>query len=128
MSASGRIRDRRIYEQMRKVVLDHSRPDVVRVGAMIVLMRYVDPANAHHFALLAPPQGSIHMIRRSNASMLHLIQTNGPVVLEESLARPVLELLQQVAAQEQTESRPVWYAAAVLAKTLGSDMEHGRVP
>ncbi|HEX8452791.1 MAG TPA: hypothetical protein VF647_11885 [Longimicrobium sp.] len=45
MRASTMIHDARIYEQVRAVALDRSRPDVVRVGAMHVLDNYVDP---HH--------------------------------------------------------------------------------
>jgi hypothetical protein len=125
MAASERVRDRRIYERLHEVVLDRSRPDVVRVGAMIVLMKFLEPSNAYSFADLAPPPGHIQVIRLRSASTTHPVQTPGPVPLGEPVGRPVLELLERIAAERETESRPVWYAAAVLAKTLAFDLRHG---
>ena len=45
--------------------------------------------------------------------------------MEDSVAVPVLALLDQLAAARDTEERAVWYAAAVLAKRIRRDIERG---
>lgn len=59
---SSRVRDARLLAVLRRIVLDRSRPDVVRVGAMLVLSKYVDPYSAHWYSDVRPPNDSIRRI------------------------------------------------------------------
>lgn len=115
---SARLRDARIYEQLRRTVLDRARPEVVRVGAMLVLIRYVDPHSAAWFNEVRPPEGPIRYIRVPLSSALHDNSVTGASPLPPRLRDEVLELLDRVAAAQQTEPRAVWYAAASLAKRI----------
>lgn len=115
---SARLKDARIYTQLRRVVLDQSRPEVVRVGAMLVLARYVDPYDAAWFNEVAPPEGEIRYIRVPLGSALHPSIIIGTSPLPTTLRDEVLALLDRVATAQQTEPRTVWYAAAALAKGM----------
>lgn len=116
---SARLRDVRIYTQLRRTMLDPTRPPVVRVGAMLVLARYVDPYNAAWFNEVAPPaEGTIRHVRVPLGSALHSNSITGASPLPSTMLDEVVELLGQVAAARRTEPRTVWYAAAVLAKRL----------
>jgi hypothetical protein len=119
MRASTRIRDARIYEAARAVVLDRSRPDVVRVGAMHVLDSYAVPGNAGWFVTVRPPQGPIRRVQPADGILASPVVARGPVPLDGSVYEPVLRLLQGVAAARASEPLHVWYAAAALAKRLG---------
>lgn len=115
---SARLLDARIYAQLRRTVQDRSRPSVVRVGAMLVLARYVDPHNAAWFNGVAPPVGPITRVRVPLGSALHPSVIAGSSPLPVTLRDEVLELLDRVAAAQQVEPRTVWYAAAALAKRM----------
>lgn len=115
---SARLLDARIYAQLRRTVQDRSRPSVVRVGAMLVLARYVDPHNAAWFNGVAPPEGPITRVLVPLGSALHPSVIPGASPLPASLRDEVLELLDRVAAAQQVEPRTVWYAAAALAKRM----------
>jgi hypothetical protein len=122
MTASSRIRDRRIYEEVRRVALDRAKPDVMRVGALIVLSEYVDTGMAYSFPDLAPPPGEIRRLPSRWTSGTHGFQTTGPEPLPESVDAPVIQLYEQL-AQDQS-NRPVWFAAAVLARNVRRWVEH----
>jgi hypothetical protein len=121
---SGRIRDERLYEALRSVMSDTSRPERVRIGAMLVLARYVDPYNAVWFTDLHPPVGEIRYIPLVLSSSTHGNQLDGTRPLG-SVGAPVLDLLREVAARKDDEPRAVWYAAEVLAKRVRRDIEAG---
>lgn len=86
---SARFEDARIYEQLRRTVLDRSRPAVVRVGAMLVLVRYVDPHNAAWFNDLIPPPDPIRYIRVPLSSALHPVSYPGTSPLPATRSRRV---------------------------------------
>jgi hypothetical protein len=122
---SARFRDVRLYRELRETALDRSRPDLVRVGAMLALAKYVDPHSASWFSDLRPPPGEIRriplVVSHSTAGVWDYgSEPLGPV------AQPVLELLERIAAQQSIESREIWYAAAVLARRVRWDIEAGR--
>lgn len=121
---SGRIRDERLYEALRSVMSDRSRPERVRIGAMLVLARYVDPYNSVWFSDLRPPVGEVRYIPLVLSSSTHGNQLNGPRPLG-SVGAPVLAALREVAARKDEEPRAVWYAAEVLAKRVRRDIEAG---
>jgi hypothetical protein len=125
--ASGRIKDRRIYAALRETVLDRSRPDVVRVGAMVALMRYIDRREGVTIFDLIPPRDPDSRIRIITVSTTGGAHFQGPEPLLEPVGRPVLALLKQVADARATESYPVWYAAAALSKTLAVRAELGHL-
>lgn len=126
--ASGRIKDRRIYGALRETVLDRSRPDVVRVGAMVALMRYIDRREGVTIFDLIPPRDPNGRVRIVTVSTTGGYHQPGPEPLQEPVGRPVLDLLKQVADARASESYPVWYAAAALSKTLAVRAELGRLP
>jgi hypothetical protein len=121
---SGRIRDERLYEALRSVVSDRSRPELVRVGAMLVLSRYVDPHSAVWFSDLRPPVGEVRHIPLVLSWSTSGNQLNGTRPLG-SVAPSVLAALREVAARRDDEPRAVWYAAEVLAKRVRRDIEAG---
>lgn len=120
MRASTAINDRRIYEQARIVALDRSRADVVRVGAMHVLDKYANPYNGGWFWSVRPPADPNRRVVPATGSVLGVQAVDGPVPVTGSVREPVLQLFEQVAAARANEPRTVWYAAAALAKRMGS--------
>jgi hypothetical protein len=121
---SARIRDERLYHRLRAVASDRSRPDVVRVGAMIVLSRYVDPQSAVWFSDLRAPEGAVRYIPLVLSWSTGGAQLDGARPLG-SVGAPVLAALREVAARKDEEPRAVWYAAEVLAKRVQRDIEDG---
>lgn len=117
MRSSVAIRDARIYEQLRAVVRDRSRSDVVRVGAMHVLHGYVEPTSGGWFWSVRPPADPIRRIGAVAAAVSHSVSVAGPVPLG-SVKAPVLELLDEIGASRATEPRTVWYAAAAIANGI----------
>lgn len=115
---SARLRDARIYTQLRRTVLDRTRPPVVRVGAMLALARYVDPYDRAWFNEVAPPEGTVRHVRVPLGRALHSDAITGASPLPPMMRDEVLELLDRIAAAHQTEPRTVWYAAAALAKGM----------
>ncbi|MEW5928166.1 MAG: hypothetical protein AB1941_11825 [Gemmatimonadota bacterium] len=92
---------------------------------MLVMAKYVDPHNAVWFSDLRPPPGEIRRIRQVLSWSTAGVWDHGPEPLGP-VAQQVLQLLEGIAAQRETESRQVWYAAAVLAKRVKIDVELGR--
>jgi hypothetical protein len=123
---SSRIRDQRLYDQLRQTVSDRSRPDLVRVAAMLVLSKYVDPYSAVWFSDLRPPSDTVTRIPLVGGSTTAGGQIDGSNPLIGHVAPAVQELLEQVSAQRTAETRAVWYAAAVLAKRVKFDIASGR--
>ncbi|HEX8213404.1 MAG TPA: hypothetical protein VF584_24730 [Longimicrobium sp.] len=85
---------------------------------MLVLIRYVDPRSAAWFNEVRPPEGPIRRIGVPLSSALHDNSVTGASPLPPTLRDEVLELLDRVAAAQQTEPRTVWYAAASLARRI----------
>jgi hypothetical protein len=125
LGSSSRFRDSRLYVAAREVVADASRPEVVRVGAMLLLARYVEPGNAIVFQSLRPPVGQISHIPVITDSNTGSIQMPGGVPLSGSVGPAVLALLAAIAADRDSEPTAVWYAAAVLSKRLEADLYGG---
>jgi hypothetical protein len=123
--ATWRIRDRRIYQQLRETAEDPSRPAAMRVGAMLVLARYVDPASALWLSDLVPPD-SIRRIPLLAATTTSYAQLTGPEPLPGPIGASVLDVLEGIASARSTEPREVWYAAAVLARRVREDIKIGR--
>lgn len=115
---SARLADSRIYQQARAVVLDRSKPDVVRVGAMFVLDSYVNPSHAATFGDVRPPERGVRPVRAAAGYVVDRTQADGAEPLGGTVRDEVLQLLDQVAARRQEEPLPVWYAAAALAKRI----------
>ena len=116
LSFSARIRDQRLVDQALAVARDRQRPDVVRVGAMLLLWRYVDPQSRIGLWDLQP-QDSEHVRMIVGGRSPHALpQIEGAEPVTPNLASATLQLLRELAANEP--SRPVQYAAARLAKTL----------
>lgn len=126
VNASGRLRDERLYDAMQAVASDRSRPDVVRVAAMLALSRYVDPHSAVWFSDLRIPEDSVRRIPLVTGWQTHGGHLEGTRPLNRSVANPVLQLLDEIAQQQAVEPRTVWYAAAVLAKRVRTDFQTGR--
>lgn len=126
VAISSRIRDGRIYDQARTVALDRSRPDVVRVGAMIVLAQYADPYAGYSLAVLAPPPEPVRRVLRPTVGSTYGVQLRGPIPITGPVDDAVRTLLAQVA--ETDPSRPVWYAAGSMAHALGSEVRRSEVP
>jgi hypothetical protein len=123
--ASGRIRDARLYGQLRQTAADRSQPAAVRAGAMLVLARYVDPGSAVWLTDLVPPD-SIRRVPLIGASTTATGQLTGAQPLDAPVSAQVLALLESIAAARAEEPREVWYAAAVLARRVRSDINLGR--
>lgn len=121
---SGRIRDERLYSQLRTVISDESRPDPVRIGAMIVLARYVDPHNSVWFSDLRAPEGEVRHIPLVLSWSTRGNQLVGARPLG-SVSAQVLTAMQEIATRKDDEPRAVWYAAAVLAKRVQRDISAG---
>jgi hypothetical protein len=121
---SARIRDGRIYTATDDAARDGSRPVEVRLAAMLLLAKYVDPANGLSIASLTPPDSISHIpLRtgwRTDTWAADGAEPLGPV------AANVATLLRSIAANRTGEPRAVWYAAAVLARRVESDIAHGR--
>ena len=121
--SSARLRDARLYRQLRETAQDISTPPAVRVGAMLVLSRYSDPNNAIWLTDLRPPS-PILRIPLIGSSGVDNAQIDGDEHIGP-VASEVLALLDGIAAACHTESPDVWYAAAVLARRLRRDIEAG---
>lgn len=121
--SSARLRDARLYRQLRETAQDNSAPPAVRVGAMLVLSRYTDPNNAIWLTDLRPPN-PVRRIPLIGSSGVDNAQVDGDEHVGP-VASEVLTLLDGIAAARQTESTEVWYAAAVLARRLRRDIEAG---
>lgn len=122
---SSRVRDARPLAVLRRTVLDRSRPDVVRVGAMLVLSKYVDPHSAHWYSDVRPPADSIRRIPLITSSTTGGGQLTGSQPVSGPIVPGVLQTLERVVANRAQESRATWYAASVLAKWVRASMEGG---
>lgn len=123
--SSKRVRDNRLYQALSRTAADRSRPAAVRAGAMLVLVKYVDPASAIGFSDLVPPDSIVH-IPRVGGSTTANNQVIGAVPVPGPVGAAVLALLESIGSARSEEPREVWYAAAVLARRVRSDIELGR--
>lgn len=128
ITSSTRVRDVRVYTALRESVLDASRPDAVRVAAMIALTLYVDPHIAIDLSHLRPPPGGANpAIRYRGGSAVDVVQVPGAQALGP-VTSDVLTLLNEVASARAREPREVWYAAAVLARRIQMDAAASQSP
>jgi hypothetical protein len=91
---------------------------------MLVLARYTNSGNAIWLSDLVPPD-TVTRIRLVPSSGIGFGHIDGEVPLREPIAASVLVLLDEIASARQSEDKVVWYAAAVLAKRLRSDIAYG---
>jgi hypothetical protein len=119
---TGRRRDVRLYDAVRIIAADPARGDAERVGAMLALSRYVDPASAVSFWDLRLPDGPIRGIPLELAWTTGGIQVSGSQPIDHPVAPMILELLEEIARTEETRNRGLWYAAEVLAKRVRVDI------
>ena len=120
LMGSTRIRDARVYASLRKTATDRSRPDAVRVAALIGLTEYVNPGISIDISELRPPEGEVERIRFYGGSAVDYVHVPGARPIGP-VADEVLPLLNRIAADRSGEPRQVWYAAAVLARRLQLD-------
>lgn len=123
---SARVRDARLYAELRSVAADRARPDVVRVGAMLVLIRYVTPSHVIWFRDVALPPEPIRGIRTPFGSSTGWVQYPGAEPIVGSIASEVLALFETIAEEEEARNRSMWYAAAALARLVRSDIHLGQ--
>ncbi len=126
VTATARLRDRRLYDALQAVASDRSRPRGVRVGAMLALTRYVDPHSAVWFSDLRAPGEPVRRIPLVTSWTTGGGQMDGSQPIAAPVADSVLRLLDEIAAARAAEPLDVWYAAAVLAKRVRADVENGR--
>jgi hypothetical protein len=119
---SPRLRDARVFEAASGAALDRSRPPAVRIGAMLVLSKYVDPASAIWLTDLVPPD-SIRRIPLILSSTTAGEWRAGSHPVADNVGPAVLTMLETIANNRAAEPRAVWYAAAVLAKRVRVDVE-----
>lgn len=119
IAGSTRMRDARVYARLRETAEDASRPDPVRVAAMIALAQYVKPAISIDLSELRVPDGPITHIRFYGGSAVDVVHVPGAQPLGDVSAE-VRTLLNRIAADRSREPREVWYAAAVLSRRVGS--------
>jgi hypothetical protein len=118
IASSTRVRDARVYAVLRQTVLDGSRPDAVRVAAMIALTRYVNPHIVIDLCHLQAPAGEADpVVRLQGGSTVDVVQVPGAQPFGAVTAE-VLSLLRGIASARDSEPRAVWYAAAVIARRL----------
>jgi hypothetical protein len=120
---SSRLRDQRLVNAAAAILRDRSRPDLVRIGAMLLLMRYADPSELIGFShLSSPPAGTgpIRMVMGNSATHPRR-PLEGSEPLASGFENSVLLFLQEIAATDASPS--VRYAAARLAKTLAHELE-----
>jgi hypothetical protein len=124
---SARMRDARIYETAMDVARDRSRPDVVRVAAMMLLAAYADPGVPIVLHDLVPPDSITRIALLLGSSMEGPSFVGGSQPIPQRLAASVLTLLQPIAAARASEPRAVWYAAAVISRRLQRDVTAGNI-
>lgn len=119
IEATGRIRDQRLYDEAVATLRATGRPAVVRVGAMRLLMRYVQPSQDYPFSALEP--GERVRIATGVGKLNASVQVSGSRPLPDSLTSQVLALFQEIAADDREPV--VAHAAARLARTLALTLE-----
>jgi hypothetical protein len=122
---SARTRDARLFAELRRTALDRSRGDVVRVGAMLALMKLADPYGAYWFSDVRPPADSIRRIRLIRGSTTAGQQMSGAQPLPARATPGVLEIFAGISRRRADEPRSVWYAAAVLERRIRFNIEQG---
>ena len=125
--ASMRIRDGNLYSQLLQVAEDATRPAQVRVAAMLVLSKYVNPGTGVVLGQLVPPD-SVRRIPMAMGSTTHTSYDLGAVPMPRGITPRVLALLERLAADRAGQPREVWFAAGMLAKRVRFDMEHLPTP
>lgn len=120
--ASAWMRDRRVYDALRETALDRARPDVVRVGALLALARYVTPHRIIWFNDVRPRGDRVRVAIGGSQ-----VDGGGPIFgsepLEGPVTEPILALFRQIAADRESERLPVWYAAAAMLRVLEVDVQ-----
>lgn len=125
MRVSMRLRDGRLYSQILETARNPAQPARVRVAAMLVLAKYVNPGNGVPLAQLQPPD-TIRYIGMAHGSTNHRSSFDGSVPLPTGFGRQVLSLLEQLAADRDGQPREIWYAAEMLRLRVAFDLHLDR--
>jgi hypothetical protein len=125
---SARMRDGRIFETAKAIAQDRSRPDVVRVAAMVLLSKYVEPGNPLVIESLHPPDSVRRIPLFAGGAIEKPWALQGSIPLPAGFESTVLTLLRDLAADRTSEPRDVWYAAAVIARRVESDINAHSTP
>jgi hypothetical protein len=118
VSGSMRVRDARVYASVLRVVADRSRPDAVRVAAMIALARFADPRISIDIGELRVPDDPFGPVRYHGGSAVHVVHVPGTHPLG-NVSGEVYATLDAISRDRTGELPAVWYAAAVLARRVG---------
>jgi hypothetical protein len=121
MRTSMRLRDGRLYSHLLRVAAEpHVQPEI-RVAAMLVLAKYVNPGNGVYLAQLVPPD-TIRYVRMATGSTNHRSSFDGSVPLPAGYGRNVLTVLERLAGDRAHQPRAVWYAAEMLRQRVEFDL------
>jgi hypothetical protein len=127
MFYTPRVKDVRLYHALQRVAADPSRSDTIRIAAMIALARYVNPSRVLTLRDLEPPSGSTRRVPLLvTGSTTGWVQVPGSEPIHGRIAPAVLGLFEEIAEAEEARNRMVWFAAASLARAVGTDIELGR--
>ncbi|HEX8394550.1 MAG TPA: hypothetical protein VF665_19540 [Longimicrobium sp.] len=125
--ASMKVRDGELYSALLGIAGDPARPARVRVAAMLVLSKYVNPGTGVWLTDLVPPD-SIRRIPMALGSTTYTSYAQGHVPMPTGISPQILALLERIAADRSGQPREVWYAAGMLAKRVRFDTEHLPTP
>lgn len=98
--ASARINDRRTYQAARAVVLDPSRSEDVRLGALTVLVAGFDPNIAVSFPTPTQPMYSTYV---GIGFTSHASKRKGPQPVEPGAKADLISILKQLAGSDPNE-------------------------
>jgi hypothetical protein len=124
--ASMRVRDGHLYSDLVRIADDNGRPAQVRVAALLVLAKYVNPGNGVALAQLIPPD-SIGRIRIANGSTTYTSYAIGAVPMPPGVGPQVLSLMERLAQDRAAQPREVWYAAGMLAMRVRFDLHSSSI-
>jgi hypothetical protein len=124
---SSRFRDDRLYNTAIAIARDKRRPEAARIGSVLLLARFANPANALTFDAVRPPAGLIGEVRSSSDSNTGAVFESGAEPLRENLAVPIVQALDAIAANRVNEPTAVWYAAAAVAQRIRGEIADGIV-
>jgi hypothetical protein len=113
IQTSVRVPDERVFEAAARVAESGSHPNSVRVAALVAIARLAKPAANLNTMEVVPPD-TITLICPLLGGRNHVPQFE--VSIPVSASGPT-EIIRRVAA-DRSQPREVWYAAAVLARSI----------
>lgn len=124
LNASSRIRDRRLVEAVFRAAVTPSNTTLVRLSAMVLVVRYADPHIRPVVSLVpSPPPGwtpdqSVRVPPLPRVD--HAPQEDGPEPLRADFPTAAVELLEGL---RQDHDLRVAYAASIFAATLHREVQ-----